>query len=116
MIESFVYLSPPQDEERLDDYIFMIHNEFLKKICDESDLKGLVYHGGPKVVCQRCEWSGVLTCVKYPDDVNHTIEIKCEECNQQYNTNELLREASHNKLKAHDDVIFIAEVILLPPQ
>ena len=67
-------------------------------------------------VCQRCEWSGVLTCVKYPDDVNHTTEIKCEECNQQYNTNELLREASHNKLKAHDDVIFIAEVILLPPQ
>ena len=95
----------------------MIHNEFLKKICDESDLKGLVYHGGPMKVCQRCEWSGVLTCVKYPDDVNHTTEIKCEECNQQYNTNELLRaQASHNKLKAHDDIIFIAEVILLPPQ
>ena len=77
----------------------MIHNEFLKKICDESDLKGLVYHGGPKVVCQRCKWSGVLTCVEYPDDVNYSTEIKCEECNQPYNTNDLLRpQASHNKL------------------
>ena len=109
------YFSPPPKKERLDGYISMIHNEFLKKICDESDLKGLVYHGGPKVECQRCEWSGVLACVEYPGDVNHSTEIKCEECNQRYNTNELLRvQASHNKPRAHDDVIFIAEVIPLP--
>ena len=97
------YFSPPPKQEKLDGYISMIHNEFLKKICEESDLKGLVYNGGPKVVCQQCEWSGVLTCVRYPDEIEYSAEVICEECNAQYNTEELLRlQASHNyNLQAH---------------
>lgn len=91
------YFSPPPKKERLDGYISMIHNEFLKKICDESDLKGLVYHGGPKVACQRCKWSGVLPCVEYPDEIEYSTEVDCEECYYQYNIEELL------KLQASDD-------------
>lgn len=89
------YFSPPK-KEKLIGYIFVIHNEFLKKICEESDLKGLVYHGGPKGECQRCKWSGVFTCVGYPDETECSAEVICEECNEQYNTEELLRlQASH---------------------
>ena len=91
------YFSPPPKQEKLDGYISMIHNEFLKKICDESDLKGLVYNGGPKVVCQQCEWSGVLTCVEYPDEIEYSAEVICEECNEQYSIDDLLRlQASHD--------------------
>lgn len=99
------YFSPPSKQEKLDGYIVMIHNEFLKKICDESDLKGLVYHGGPKGECQRCKWSGVFTRVGYgyPDEIEYSAEVICEECNEQYNTEELLKlQASHNyNLQAH---------------
>ena len=78
----------------------MVHNEFLEKICKESDLKGLVYHGGPKVVCECCEWSGILHCVDYPDedhdvdhpDDDHNIDHnpRCDRCNHQYNADEML--------------------------
>ena len=61
----------------------MVHDEFLKKICNESDLKGLVYYGGPKVACQRseCSWSGILAYVQYPNDSS---EVECQKCNKEY--------------------------------
>lgn len=91
----------------------MIHNEFLKKICDKSDLKGLVYHGGPKGECQRCKWSGVFTHVGYPVETEYSAEVICEECNAQYNTEELLRlQASHNyNLQAHVIILTCAVIL-----
>lgn len=91
----------------------MIHNKFLKKICDESDLKGLVYHGGPKVVCRQCEWRGVLTCVGYPDETEYSAEVNCKECNEQYNTEELLRlQVSHDyNLQAHIIILTCAVIL-----
>ena len=113
------YFSPPPKQEKLDSYIFMIHNKFLKKICDESDLKGLVYHGGPKVVCRQCEWRGVLTCVGYPDEIEYSAEVNCKECNEQYNIEELLRlQVSQNNLcgspSYKPNIIPLHILILLP--
>ena len=70
----------------------MVHNEFLQKICEESDLKGLVYHGGPKVVCQCGEWSGILPFVGYPDNITaNNMKYTCVMCCKLYNADELLR-------------------------
>lgn len=92
------YFSPARKDERPSDYISMVHNKFLQKICEKSDLKGLVYHGGPEVVCQCGEWSGILHCVDYPVDHDIDYNPMCDKCNMSYNTDELL---SHKVIKAH---------------
>jgi len=81
----------------------MVYSKFLQKICDKSDLKGLVYHGGPKVVCECCEWSGILHCVDYPDGDDIDYNPMCDKCNTQYNTDELLNPAAKSKVHVFDE-------------
>ena len=89
--------SETEKEEKPSLYISMIHKDFLKKICDEkSDLKGLVYHGGPKVDCECDEWSGILPFVGYPDNIPANKKCTCVMCRKLYNADELLRkQVSH---------------------
>ena len=77
--------------------MFMVHNEFLQKICEESDLKGLVYHGGPKVVC-GCKWSGILHCVDYPKDHDFDYYPMCPMCLTPHNTDKLLSPPVSNNI------------------
>jgi len=82
----------------------MVHNEFLQKICKESDLKGLVYHGGPKVVCE-CKWSGILHCVDYPDDHDIDCNLMCPMCFKPHNTDKLLSpQVSHENSYVDTDI------------
>ena len=73
----------------------MVHKEFLEQICEESDLKGLVYHGGPKVVC-GCKWSGILHCVDYPAGNDYFSDNpSCPMCLMSYNTDRLFSYHDH---------------------
>ena len=83
-----------ENKKKLLDYIQFIHKS-LFKICEDSRLEGLVYHGGPDVPCEN-ELCGhqTLHCVTY--DGNKKVELKpasepvCKKCKKKYDIDQLL--------------------------
>ena len=90
----FILLYRPKHDENESprSYISLIHREFLQKICDESELQGLTYHGGP-LGCPwpRCSWKGVLPFVSYPEETDYSPKVICELCNRKYDIDSLLQ-------------------------
>ena len=76
-----------------------IHENYLKRICAESEFQGLKYHGGPLSDC-LCKEKGVLHCVSFimkeddqtvSDESNASeVVIKCEICLKKQDVNQLL--------------------------
>lgn len=77
------------------DYIKAIHEDYLLRICKESGLKGLTYHGGPKVKC--CNSEKILYCVVYDGDepVDMNLTPTCYECLNEYDVIDLLVSNRH---------------------
>lgn len=59
------------------DYSKYIDEEYLRRICDESGLKRLVYHGELEVTCRNCNKEIILHCVNY-DKSDEGIQTKFE--------------------------------------
>ena len=96
----FFFFCYRAQSSNLSQYIAYIHNNYLKRICEESRFQGLKYHGGPisKCLCKE----GVLRFVSFTmkndddqivsDEVSvPKIDMKCEECLMQQNVNKLLQ-------------------------
>lgn len=69
----------PDSPQKPTDYIEYIHKECLSIICNECDLKGLVYYGGPEVVCEnsKCNKEQVFCCVYRDKSDKSDREIQC---------------------------------------
>lgn len=96
LIDYFYSLYRPRHAENPSpsSYIMLIHREFLKKICDESELQGLTYHGGPFLEkCPRpgCSWRGVLPFVSYPEETDYSTKVICDHCNHECDVDTLLQ-------------------------
>ncbi len=62
--------------------IKLIHNNYLKRICLDSGLQGLKYHGGPLLPC-RCSSPSVFTYVKFDPEIgadDSNLPLQCAEC------------------------------------
>ena len=83
----------------LSQLIVYIDENYLRRICAESEFKGLKYHGGPAAKCQCKEENlRVLHFVSFCMKNNkHTISdkpklvIDCEHCLTSQNVEELLQ-------------------------
>ena len=106
------YICRPRHDEKEStkpsSYILLIHREFLQEICDNSNLEGLTYHGGPlleKCVTPECSWRGVLPFISYPEleeteleetDCSPKVTCTCEgDCNHEYDIDCLLQVNMH---------------------
>ena len=88
------------NSSNLSQCIVYIHDNYLKRICEESKFQGLKYHGGPISKCV-CKGESVLKFVSFimkkdeeivSDEVNSPKEdVECEECRVKQNVNELLQ-------------------------
>ena len=94
------YIVPcrPTPDEKLfrkpHNYMSLFHNEFLKKMCEESNLRGLTYHGGPliqKCATLECPWRGVLSSISYPGETDYSTKVTCDKCNHEYDIDHLLK-------------------------
>ena len=89
--------------DNLGQYIVYIHEKYLSKICEKSELQGLKYHGGPIAKC-NCLEERVLYCVSFSMEeeagsvaASDTLTgskwiIKCVECQTKQNVDQLLQE------------------------
>ena len=76
----------------------LFHHEFLQKICEESNLQGLKYHGGPliqKCATPECLWRGVLHSIDYPEKPDYSPKVTCHKCNHEYDIDHLLKVCTH---------------------
>lgn len=73
-------------------YIIDIHTQYLKKICQDSNLQGLEYWGGPLVKCVcECGDKEVLEFVKYENGDSVETKPACSYCFHLYDVNILLK-------------------------
>ena len=77
-------------------HIIYIHQNYLRRICAESEFIGLKYHGGPAAECQCKEESlRVLQCISFcmgnktSDDPK--LILDCEHCLMGQNVEQLLQ-------------------------
>ena len=82
----------------LSQHIVCIHKNYLRRICAESEFKGLKYHGGPAAKCQcREEGLRVLHCVSFCMKTNKNVLdepkliVDCEDCLTGQNVEQLLQ-------------------------
>ncbi len=68
------------------DCIQLIHDEYLKRICQESGFQGLKYHGGPMLPC-LCSEPSVFTFVTFDALHNSKLLLRCPKCNTEWKKN-----------------------------
>ena len=85
-----LYYFRSKKKEKGYEYIQFIH-ECLRKICKDSRLEGLEYHGGPKCPHPDCK-DETLPCVRYVDSETavSTCKPECRRCLGDFDAIELL--------------------------
>lgn len=73
-------------------FINIIHEKYLYKICKESGLEGLAYYGAPEV---KCKCGLELRCVEYDNGKEIIVtkecgEVQCTICKKKYDVNSLM--------------------------
>ena len=83
--------------DKRSEHFFKIH-DYLVRICKDSHLQGLKYHGGPKAECE-CKDSDskriikVLRFVEYDGEkgtLKKEEKVKCRKCFQSFKLDEIL--------------------------
>ena len=80
------------DERPPSYYITKVHTEYLQKICQDSNLQGLEYYGGPLVKCD-CGEEEIVEFVGYADGRTQKprFELWCTSCPKKHDVDELLK-------------------------
>ncbi len=68
--------------------IKLVHDKYLKRICQESGLQGLKYYGGPMLPC-CCSQPSVFTYVTFDIGKSSDLTIECLQCLKQCEENEM---------------------------
>ena len=80
----------------LSQHIVYIHENYLRRICAESEFIGLKYHGGPAAKCQ-CKEEGlrvlhyVSFCMESKTSEEPKLILDCEHCLTSQNIEQLLQ-------------------------
>lgn len=80
------------DEKAPSQFITKIHSEYLKRICEGSNLEGLEYYGGPLVKCELCAGEKrLIRFVGYKEGTEQDSEEVCPECLKEFDVDSVLK-------------------------